>query len=74
MKTAKVKHLLEKYNNEGLDGVIKYLEDPELVIYERTFCSRVKENLSNKYYISTEAELASLLHTFKILNDEHERD
>jgi hypothetical protein len=63
---ARVKDLLITYEKTSLPGVILYLEDKDLIIDDNTWIKKIKDLLTNKNYESAEAEIASLLHTFKL--------
>ena len=64
---ARVKDLLIAYNKGSLAGVILYIENKDLIIDKDTWIEKIKNLLSNNNYQSAEAEIASILHTFKLL-------
>jgi len=66
-KYARVKDLLKAYEKAYLPGVILYVEDKDLIIDDDTWIKKIKDLLANHNYQSAEAEIASILHSFKLL-------
>lgn len=66
MSFPRVKDLLITYQAGGMVGVARYLSDEDLVIDPSTWTGKMKRLLDSNNWGSMEAEIASLLHTFKL--------
>jgi len=70
----RVKDVLIVYNTSGIEGVSKYLHDDSLTIDPSTWIGKIKRLIKEKKIYSVEAEIASMLFTFKLTEkDERER-
>lgn len=69
MKHARVKDVLIAYQTGGMVQVARYLSDPELKIEENTWEWKMKNLLESHNWRSMEAEIASLLFTFKLTEE-----
>ena len=69
MKHARVKDVLISYQTGGMVQVARYLSDPELKIDENTWEWKMKKLLESENWRSMEAEIASLLFTFKLTEE-----
>jgi len=70
-KHARVKDILEAYSNKGMAAVARYLSDEDLIIEPETWVAKMKKLLDSHNWMSMEAEIASILFTFKLTpNDE----
>lgn len=69
MKHARVKDVLISYQTGGMVQVARYLSDPELEIMENTWEWKMKKLLESENWRSMEAEIASLLFTFKLTEE-----
>jgi hypothetical protein len=65
-KHARVKDILEAYSIKGMEAVAKYLSDEDLILEPDTWSGKMKKLLDSKNYGSMEAEIASILFTFKL--------
>lgn len=65
-KHARVKDILEAYSIKGLEGVSKYLLDEDLIIDPISWSGKMKRLLDSQNLESMEAEIASILFTFKL--------
>jgi len=74
MKGARVKDILISYQVGGMVQVARYLSDPELKIEENTWEWKMKNLLESNNWRSMEAEIASLLFTFKLTDDHGPED
>jgi hypothetical protein len=72
-KNARVKDILEAYDAKGLLGVSRYLEDPNIIIDPSTWSGKMERLLKTKSYRSMEAEIASILFTFKLTPKDERR-
>ena len=66
MSFPRVKDILVHYQAGGMVAVARYLSDEDLVIDPDTFAGKMKRLLDSNNWGSMEAEIASLLHTFKL--------
>ena len=66
MSHPRVKDVLVLYQSAGMVGVARYLDDPDLIIDPSTWTGKMKRLLDSHNWGSMEAEIASLLHTFKL--------
>ena len=66
MSYPRVKDLLIAYDSGGMVSVIRYLNDDNLIIDPSTFIGKMKNLLDTNKVASMEAEIASLIHTFKL--------
>ena len=66
MSHPRVKDILVLYQAAGMVGVARYLDDPDLIIDPSTWTGKMKRLLDSHNWGSMEAEIASLLHTFKL--------
>ncbi len=71
-KHARVKEILEAYSTKGMVAVARYLSDEDLIIEPDTWSAKMKRLLDSQNWTSMEAEIASILFTFK-LTPEDER-
>ena len=69
MKHARVKDILISYQTGGMVQVARYLSDPDLKIEENTWEWKMKNLLESENWRSMEAEIASLLFTFKLTEE-----
>lgn len=74
MKSARVKDVLIAYQTGGMVQVARYLSDPELDIKENTWEWKMKNLLESHNWRSMEAEIASLLFTFKLTEENGRED
>lgn len=72
-KHARVKDLLEAYDIKGMAGVSKYLTDEDLILDPSTWTGKMKRLLDSKNFGSMEAEIASILFTFKLTPKDERR-
>jgi len=74
MNNLRVKNLLNTYDVSGLIGVKDFLIKNENELnsefYKDSWLSKIKILMDNKQYISVESEIASILHTFKLLKND----
>jgi hypothetical protein len=70
MKHARVKDILISYQTGGMVQVARYLSDPEIEIEENTWEWKMKKLLDSHNWGSMEAEIASLLFTFKLTEED----
>jgi hypothetical protein len=70
-KFPRVKEILIAYNTGGMVSVARYLSDENLIIEPDSFAGKMKKLLDSNNWSSMEAEIASVLHTFKLdIDDE----
>ena len=67
-KHARVKDVLYAYSTSGMAGVARYLSDEDLIIEENTWIEKMKKLLESRNWFSMEAEIASILFTFKLVD------
>ena len=72
-KHARVKDILDVYSIKGLIGVSKYLMDDEIIVDPSTWSGKMKKLLETKNFGSMEAEIASILFTFKLTPKDERR-
>lgn len=72
-KHARVKDILEAYETKGMSGVSRYLNDGDLILDPSTWSGKMKRLLDSKNFGSMEAEIASLLFTFKLTPKDERR-
>jgi hypothetical protein len=65
-KHPRVKDLLIFYSTQGMTGVARYLSDEDLIIDPSTWTGKMKRLLDSHNWSSMEAEIASMLFTFKL--------
>ena len=66
MSFPRVKDILVHYQAGGMVAVARYLSDEDLTIDPDTWTGKMKRLLDSHNWGSMEAEIASLLHTFKL--------
>ena len=66
MSFPRVKDILVHYQAGDMAAVAAYLSDEDLVIEPDTFAGKMKRLLDSNNLGSMEAEIASLLYTFKL--------
>ncbi len=66
MSFPRVKDVLVHYQAGGMVAVARYLSDEDLTIDPDTWTGKMKRLLDSNNWGSMEAEIASLLHTFKL--------
>lgn len=72
-KHARVKDILETYETKGMAGVDMYLSDKDLILDPDTWTGKMKKLLDSKKFTSMEAEIASILFTFKLTPKDERR-
>ena len=71
---ARVKDILIAYQTGGMVQVARYLSNPEVKIEEDTWEWKMKKLLESNNWRSMEAEIASLLFTFKLTEENGRED
>lgn len=72
-KYARVKDILEAYSIKGMAAVARYLSDEDLIIEPDTWSAKMKRLLDSQNWMSMEAEIASMLFTFKLTPSDERR-
>lgn len=72
-KHARVKDILEAYSTKGMVEVARYLSDEDLIIDPSTWTGKMKRLLDSNNWRSMEAEIASILFTFKLTPKDERR-
>jgi len=72
-KHARVKDILDAYSEKGMMGVSRYLMDEEIIVDPSTWSGKMKKLLETKSFGSMEAEIASILFTFKLTPKDERR-
>lgn len=66
IKRAKVKEVLESYNEGGIVNVQLYLNQENLIIDPSTWANKIKTLLENNQQLSASAEIELIITEFKI--------
>lgn len=63
---SRVKDIVSVYRSGGMDAVVKYVTDENIIITEDTWEYKIKKLIEQKLFASTEAEIASLSYIFNL--------
>ena len=69
-KHARVQEVIASYKEGGMVSVARYLSDEDMAIDPSTWTGKMKRLLDSNNWRSMEAEIASLMFTFNLTDNE----